>query len=174
MRWSIALVVLWCAFAPTRARADEHAPGGDLGEVCEAEPAPPSCEDDRTSRMAWPVSPPTIVDCNDAANPLLADLVGRCDMPELLPKASELQSLEDEPEGPTSPAPGDTCQGSSCSQGDPPLSPRRTHDLARSWALLARPVGLGAPSPALLPRWPAPPGAAVHAPFILDRPPRSR
>ncbi len=174
MRWSFLVAVLWCALAPARAAADERLSTGDLGEVCEAEPAPPSCEDDRTNRMAWPVSPPAIVDCNDAANPLLADLVGRCDMPELLPKAFELQSVEDEPEGPASPAPGDTCHGSSCTQGDPPLSPRRTQDLLRSWALPAGIPALAAPPVTALVRWPEPSARVVHVPFILDRPPRAR
>ncbi len=172
MRWLLALAVMGCLLAPARARADEHA--GGLDAVCEDEPAPPSCEDDsRGVRMAWPISPPAIVDCNDTENPLLADLVGRCDMPELLPKA-DLQSLEDEPEGPTSPAPGDTCQGSSCSQGDPPLSPRRTQDLTRTWVLPIGPITIGVPRAIALSRWPEPQVTPSHVPFILDRPPRAR
>lgn len=120
MRGSVRLLVVLAVALAGRAALAEP--------LCEpAEPVEPGSV---ACLAGPPLSPPppvpAVVDCNDDTNPLVADVVGVCDMPELLSASAEPAWRDD---GPSTPATPPACSSESCSPVERPLGPRGLGDL---------------------------------------------
>jgi hypothetical protein len=117
-----------------------------------------------------------VLDCNDPANPFVADVIGTCDMPELLSfrRLADLQSIaeDDEEEAPRSPVNrGPTCDGPNCGTSENPLTVLDPHETAHSSALPVRTIPFVPPAGQLL-HFEEPRLAFGDRSGRLERPPR--